>query len=66
MITENQKTENIDIASEMQKPQSTLVDGTRVENRPLPDLIKADEHLANKTNPAAAIKTFCVAGNSMR
>ena len=65
MTPEKENTE-IDIASELQEPQSTSVDGTSINNRSIADLIKADEHIQNKRNPADAIRTFRVSGNSMR
>ena len=65
MTPENQNIE-IDLASELQEPQSSTVDGTNINNRSIADLIKADEHIQNKGNPADAIRTFRVSGNSMR
>jgi len=68
MTDENEKP-TTGLRDAMNKPKSTTVDNTQSVSHPLPDLIKAEEHLTNQQiarNPAAAIKTFRVGGNSMR
>lgn len=70
MSEKNQSSEIIQTIREAaQGPKSTTVDGTNIVNPSVDDMIKAEEFAKEQEiakRPSKAIRTFRVAGNSMR
>lgn len=71
MMTEKKQRSEIvqTIRDAAQGPKSTTVDGTNVVNPSVDDMIKAEEFAKEQEiakRPSKALRTFRVAGNSMR